>query len=223
MEGQMGQEESEMHNYSRLPEQTLLNHTLFQGEWETGDGSSEADRDEYFKKVSSCRLQFSHYSDQRECFISPPISSYLLPSSSLRKRWDQPPGWMQGKPPPAPLGLSSPWTSSSWKVKYIEDYMQELSLTPSLNTHTHPFSTHTHPPSTHTHPPSTHTHTPFLNTHIHPPSTHTHTLPPHTHTLPPHTRHVSTSVPQKPHSHQASLCLPHKPGPVHFSVHFSIQ
>ena len=27
-----------------------------QGEWETGDGSSEADRDEYFKKVS----QLSH-------------------------------------------------------------------------------------------------------------------------------------------------------------------
>ena len=67
---------------------------------------------------------------------------------------------MQGKPLPTPLGLSSPWTSSSWKVKYIEDYTQELSP----------------------------------------------------HTLPPHTRHVSTSVPQKPHSHQASLCLPHKSG-----------
>lgn len=91
---------------------------------------------------------------------SPPISSHLLPSSSLRKHWDQPPGWMQGKPLPTPLGLSSPWTSSSWKVKYIEDYTQELSP----------------------------------------------------HTLPPHTRHVSTSVPQKTHSHQASLCLPHKPG-----------
>lgn len=65
-----------------LSKHSILNHTLFQGEWETGDGSSEADRDEYFKKVSSCWLQFSHYSDQRECFISPPISSRLLPLES---------------------------------------------------------------------------------------------------------------------------------------------
>ena len=28
--------------------------TLLQGEWEAGDGSSEADRDEYFKKVIHC-------------------------------------------------------------------------------------------------------------------------------------------------------------------------
>lgn len=182
MEGQMGQEESEMHNYSRFPEQTRTHSstTLFQGEWETGDGSSEADRDEYFKKVSSCWLQFSHVTDQRNCFISPPISSHLLPSSSFRKLWDQPPGWMQGKPPPAPLDLSCPWTSFSWKVKYIEETTRKSSLlTPS--------------------------------TYIHPPSTHT------------HTRHVSTSVSQKPHSHQASLCLPHKPEPVHFSVQFGIH
>ena len=203
MEGQMGQEESEMHNYSRFPEQTRTHSstTLFQGEWETGDGSSEADRDEYFKKVSSCWLQFSHVTDQRNCFISfylfpslpslpisthllpslpisshllpspsisshlfpslpisshllpsLPISSHLFPSSSFRKHWDQPPGWMQGKPPPAPLDLSCPWTSFSWKVKYIEETTRKSSLLT---------------PSTYTHPPST-----SLNTHTHPPSTH---------------------------------------------------
>ena len=118
-----------------------------------------------------------------------------------RKHWRQPPGWMQDKPPPAPPGLSCPWTSFSWRVRTTHKSPSHSALstcTPSLNTHAHTLPQHTC-----THPPSTHMHTPSLNTHAHTLPQHTCTHPPSTHM---HTRHVATPVPQKPHCHQVSPC-----------------